>query len=276
MSKAQSTGTVRRMEHQHETSAMAELLDLDAEVLHAHLTEVTGWVHELAAGLPSSRILDLGCGTGTGALRLLERFDGAQAIAVDVSAALLERLAHKARHLGVADRIRIVEADLDAAWPDIGTVDLAWASNSLHHMADPDRVLTDAFTALRPGGLLVVAEMGAFPRFLPEDFGNDLEARCQAALAHRIPHLGDDWSARLRKAGFTVPAERTFTIDLKPPLPAATGRYAQMSLRRMRAHLDGLVSTDDLATLDTLTADGHLFGDDLGVRATRTVWVAAR
>lgn len=32
-------------------AGMAELLDLDAEVLHAYLSEVTGWVCELAAGL---------------------------------------------------------------------------------------------------------------------------------------------------------------------------------------------------------------------------------
>ena len=57
-------------------------------------------------------------------------------------------------------------------------------------------------------------------------------------LAHDVPHLGSDWVPRLQKAGFTIEAERTFTINLEPPLPAAVGRYARAALRRMRGGLD--------------------------------------
>jgi SAM-dependent methyltransferase len=268
-------------------AAMAELLDLDAEVLHAYLSEVTGWVHELAAGRPPQRILDLGSGTGTGAAALAQRFEGAEVIAVDMSAYLLGRLRDKARALGLAERIRTVEADLDAEWPAIGPVDLAWASSSLHHMADPDRVLTEVFATMNSGGLLVVAELDSFPRFLPDDAGPGdpgLEARGHAALdrirAGELPHMGSDWGSRLSKAGFGIEAERTFTIHLTPPLPAATGRYAQASLRRLRSGLDGQLSDGDLAALDTLISnDGPeslLRRDDLTVRATRTVWAARR
>jgi SAM-dependent methyltransferase len=268
-------------------AAMAELLDLDAEVLHSYLSEVTAWIHDFAADAAPRRILDLGSGTGTGTFALLERFERAEVTAVDLSAPLLHHLGNKAHGLGVADRIRTVQADLDAAWPDIDTVDLVWASASLHHMADPDRVLTEVFAALRPGGLLVAVEMNSFPRFLPDDAGigrPGLEARCHAALAEehaaRVPHLGSDWGPRLTKAGFTVEAERIFTVDLTPPLPVSAGRYAQASLRRMRSGLDGQLSADDLAALDTLLdsdgPEGILQRDDLGVRTARPVWVARR
>ncbi|MCW2642642.1 MAG: Methyltransferase type 12 [Dactylosporangium sp.] len=270
-----------------DSAAMAELLDLDAEVLHSYLSEVIAWVHELAGDLPRRRILDLGSGTGTGALALVQRFEGAEVIALDISAQLLDRLRDKARDLGVADRVHTVQADLDAAWPAIDTVDLVWASSSLHHMADPHRVLTEAFATIRSGGLLAVAEMDAFPRFLPDDLGlgrPGLEARCHAAvaegLADEVPHLGSDWGPRLNKAGFTIEAERHFAIDLTPPLPASAGRYAQASLRRIRSGLDGRMSADDLATLDTLIdSDGPdcvLRRGDLAVRTARTVWVARR
>jgi SAM-dependent methyltransferase len=223
----------------------------------------------------------------TGALALLERFERADAIALDISAQLLHHLRGKARALGVADRVRTVQADLDAAWPAIDTVDLVWASASLHHMADTDRVLTEVFAALRPGGLLVVVEMDSFPRFLSDDFGlgrPGLEARCHATLAEghaaAVPQFGSDWGSRLSQAGFAIEAERPFTIDLMPPLPAATGLYAQASLRRIRSHLDGGLSADDLATLDTLiNSDGPesvLYRNDLAVHAVRTVWVAKR
>ena len=268
-------------------AALADLLDLDAEVLHSYLSEVTAWVHDLAAGQPVRRILDLGSGTGTGAFALARRFPDAEVIAVDQSAEFLARLAGHARQLGLAARVRTVQADLDAEWPAIGPADLVWASNSIHHTADPDRVLAEVFGALRPGGHLALAEMGALPRFLPDDIGlgePGLEARCHAALAEamatELPHLGDDWTAPLVTAGFTIEAERTFAIDLTPPLPAATGRYAQATLSRMRSGLDGQVNADDLTTLDTLTSSNGpasvLSRDDLTVRGTRTVWMARR
>ena len=279
--------------HQHDPAAepdwaaMAELLDLDADVLHSYLSEVTAWVYERAAELPRRRILDLGSGTGTGALALVQCFAEADVIALDKSAQLLARCQAKARELGVEDRIRTVQADLDAAWPVIDPVDLVWASSSLHHMADPDRVLTEAFTAIHPGGLLAVAEMDSFPRFLPDAVGlgrPGLEARCHSALAagmaDQVPHLGSDWGSRLRQTGFALEAERTFVIDLEPPLPVSTGRYAQLSLQRTRSSLEGRTSADDLAALDTLIdSDGPasvLRRDDLAVRAKRTVWMARR
>ena len=265
---------------------MAELLDLEAEVLHAYLSDVIGWVGGLAAGQPR-RIADLGAGTGTGTFALLRHFRAADAVAVDVSAPMLDRLQVKARELGVADRIRTVQADLDAGWPDLGPVDLVWASNSVHHLADPDRVLAQVFTALQPGGLLALAEMDAFPRFLPDDPGlgrPGLEERCEAARAARhaseMPNLGADWGPHLTAAGFTIEAERSFAADLEPPLPAAARRFAQASLRRLRSGLESQLSAEDLATLDSL-ADGDGPGSvlrrgDLTVRTTRTVWAARR
>ena len=266
---------------------MAELLDLGAEVLHETTSELTDWIQELAAGLTVRRILDLGSGTGTGTFALLPRFEGADVIALDTSAELLRRLTDKARGLGVAGRVRTVQADLDAGWPAVGTVDLVWASASLHHLADPDRVLSEVFAALRPGGLLAVIEMESFPRFLPEDPGlgrPGLEARWNAVLAeehaHEMPNLGSDWGPRLSKAGFTVAAERIFAVNLRPPLPASTGRYAQAFLRRIRSRLDGRMSANDLAALDTLIEsdgpDGVLHRQDLTVRTVRPVWVARR
>lgn len=278
------------MEHHHHhhaaTSAddadMAELLDLDAEVLHGYLTDVTAWVREHVVDEPR-RILDVGAGTGTGTLALAARFPDARVTAVDASAAFLHRLADKAAGLGIADRVETVAADLDAGWPAIEPVDLVWASMSLHHMADPDRVLKDVLATLRPGGLLAVAEMDVFPRFLPADVGNGLESRCHAAvdagLAEAMPHRGADWGVPLVRAGFAIAAQRQFVVDLTPPAPAATGRYAQLTLQRLRGGLADRLGADDLATLDALLGDGPTgvrHRGDLGVHAARTVWLARR
>ena len=274
-----------------DAAAMAELLDLDAEVLHAPLSQVISWVRERTADRPPRRVLDLGAGTGTGTLALLSGFDDAEAVAVDASAEFLHHLQAAATARGLGDRVRTVHADLDVAWPapeaPEGSFDLVWASSSLHHLGDPDRVLGEVLAALRPGGLLVAVELGGFPRFLPDDAGvgrPGLEDRAHDALApahtDRVPLLGADWNPRLAAAGFTVEAERPLEVHLTPPLPPSAGRYAQATLRRVRSALDGRMAADDLAALDALLDDDGPVAlrrrTDLTVRTTRTVWTASR
>lgn len=266
-----------------DTEALAEMLDLDAEVLHTFFTDAMGWIHGLAADLPREVIVDLGSGTGTGAMALANRFQDAQVTAVDVSPQFLARLVEKGRAAGIADRIHTLEADLDDGWPPIEGIDLVWASNSIHHVKDPGRVLADVYTALRPGGLLVVSELDSFPRVLPDEVGGGLEARVHAAMAQSVaedvPHLGADWAGHLTAAGFDIVDRRQFVVDLTTPLPPSTGRYAYLTLRRVRDGLHERLNAADLAALDAILADAHrgvLERDDLGVRTARTVWVARR
>ena len=285
MPLAQGVGTVVGMSHDHSASHehsgshdhLGELLDLDAEVLHEYHREVITWVGSSTGD--HARIVDLGAGTGTGAVALARALPDAEVLAVDVDESMLEHLRHKAHALGLADRIHAVQADLDGAWPDLGPADLIWASASLHHMADPARALGQAFSTLRPGGVLAVTELDSFPRFLTDQAGAALEERGHAAMAEvrreAGMHIGDDWTARLTEAGFTVEAVRHFDIALRPPLPEAARRYAQMSLQRMRHGLEDRLSVDDLASLEALAAD-VLSRDDLTVRAERTVWLARR
>jgi SAM-dependent methyltransferase len=256
---------------------LAELLDLDADVLAEYHREVMTWVASLVPA--RARIIDLGAGTGTAALALARQLPDADVIAVDVSESMLEHIQAKARALGLADQVRTVQADLDQPWPAIGPADLVWAAASLHHMADPAAALRQAFGTLRPGGLFVVTEIGSFPRFLPDPAGAALEERCHAALAGARTeagmHMDEDWGLRLAEADFTIEAERTFDIVLPPPLPAAARRYAEVSLQRARHGLDGRLAASDLAALDAAVA-GVPGRDDLTVRSSRTVWLARR
>jgi SAM-dependent methyltransferase len=264
-------------------AALAEVLDLDAEVLSGYVAEVTAWVEGHAGRNLSGRILDLGSGTGVGTFALLGRNGDAEVVAVDGSAFMLERLREKARGLGVEKRVHAVQADLDEAWPDFGPLDVVWTSSFMHHLADPDAALRKLFDVLRPGGLLAVVETEGFPRFLPESL-SALEERCHAAVAQAnaalMPHIGDDWGARLTDAGFAVEEERTFSIELGAPLPEAAGRYAQVTLSRLRPRLGDVLSSEDLAELDVLLdpdrPESLTRRDDLHVRARRSAWAARR
>ncbi|MEU4986065.1 class I SAM-dependent methyltransferase [Streptomyces sp. NPDC021969] len=263
--------------------ALAQLLELDADVLASYLAELTGRIADLAAPAPS-RILDLGSGPGTGSFALARQFPSAQVAAADISPPMLHRLRKQAAAHGFADRITTVEANLDEPWTEIGEgglYDLIWAAAFLHHVADPARTFAQAFEQVRPGGLLVVTEMDFFPLFLPEDPGvgrPGLEARLHAATNTQPPH---EWTGALTGAGFIVEEVRPFEIRLDhaqagPSLNA----YAHMCLAKLRSHATDVLDADDLAALDALL-DGtqpHSIAhrDDLRVHTTRTTWIARR
>lgn len=274
--------------HQHgqqqDADDQAEILDLDAEVLAEHIASITAWLPVKDA---PRHIVDLGSGTGAGTLALLKRFPDAEVTAVDTSTSHLHRLLEKAKSEGLADRVHTVHADLDTAWPDLGTPHLVWASASMHHMADPDRILRQVHDTLVPGGLFAVVELAGFPRFLPEDAPEDrpgLEERCHAALdqhhAEHMPHRGADWGPMLTAAGFTVEGERTISVNLGPPHTDAVGRYALGGLRRMRGSVAEALTVEDLTALDQLldtdSPRSILRRDDLTVRTERSVWAARR
>ncbi|MBP2323535.1 SAM-dependent methyltransferase [Kibdelosporangium banguiense] len=271
--------------HEHAMDGQAEILDLDAEVLAEHTASITAWLPLQTA---PRHIVDLGCGTGAGTFALLDRFPDAHVTAVDASPEHLQRLRTKACTLGVQERIRTVQADLDeTAWPDLGSPDLVWASASMHHMAHPDRALRTVYDTLMPGGLFAVVELAGHPRFLPENAPEDrpgLEERVHAAAdrrqAEHMPHRGADWGPMLTAAGFTIEGERTIAVNLDGTRSEAIGRYATGVLQRIRSVIADRLSPEDLTALDQLldTSSPHsiLRRDDLTVRTERTVWAARR
>jgi ubiquinone/menaquinone biosynthesis C-methylase UbiE len=276
------------MTHAHDHSAdafLADELDLDGQVLHGYWSAALDLVRA-AAGDHVQRALDIGAGTGVGTIALAQLFPVAEVIAVDVSADMLDRIRHKAAALGLADRVRTIEADLDAGVPPLEPIDVTWASMSLHHVADPDRTLAEVLGATRAGGVVGVAEFSEHLRFLLDDVGigrPGLEARCLDLVRHRhadaLPDLGSHWAPRLAAAGFTDVAERVFSIDVADGSPDAR-RYAQVWLQQVRAGLADQLDVDDRHTLARLVdADDPasvLNSGTVHIRGERTVTVGRR
>ena len=215
-------------------------------------------------GVPAARsVVDLGAGTGAGSRLLRERYPDAAVTCVDNDPQMLELL----RGQGFA----VVEADLDDGFPalaEAAPVDLVWASSSLHHVAHPARLLSGVRRALAPGGVLVVVELAALPRFLSHPRGALLEQRCHAAAAAEGWNHHPDWTPVIEAAGFRV--TRSEVTAIAPVTPAAR-EYAQQWFARF-AHLAALTADDRDAVEDLL----ERFSDDVELepRATRTVWVA--
>ena len=264
-------------------NGLPDLLDLDADVLAEQLHAVRADIGRLVDS-PVRSILDLGAGTGTGTFGLLRHFAGAHALAVDSSEEMLERLRRRADHLGLRDRVSTLCADLDDALPELEPVDLAWASASLHHLADPDRTLARLVAAIRPGGLLTVVELGGFPRFVPDATpGGAAEARAHALLAADravdMPAMGSDWGVRLTRTGLVVEMDRPIVVDLAPPSAPVVGDYAAASLMRIRGAVADRLETTDREALDALLDGGTSDirrRSDLHVTTERRLWIARR
>ncbi len=264
-----------------------ELLDLDAGVFSGYLTDVV----ELAAAAISAdhslQVADLGCGSGTGTLALLERLPTAHVTAIDVAGPLLDHASARAASRGFADRLSTRVADLDDGWPEgLTHLDLVWASTSLHHVADPPARLADIREALAPDGALVLVEIddaGPFqPTFLADDRG--LESRIwdvvRADLAAAMPYHGANWGQALAEAGFAVETDRLLDVRPAVPLPDAAARLAQLSVRRLAewfaGEASGRLTPQDAAALAVLAGDGpgSIAHRPLAPRALRHVWVA--
>jgi hypothetical protein len=158
---------------------------------------------------------------------------------------------------------------------------------SLHHMADPGRVLRDALAATRAGGLIAVAEFPEPLRFLPSGpgpgrpgFEERLIETLGRAHAEAMPTLGSAWAPRLADAGWDVLDERRFPIDLDPPAHPRAAEYARAWFTRLAEGFTGELVPDDQAALAALLAEdgpGALSDPaDLHIRGIRTVTLARR
>jgi len=212
----------------------SESLDLENEVLRPYLAEWVSEVRTLAGRGPRHRLLDVGAGTGAATIELALRFADSEVLALDVAEPHLERVREKALALGLAGRVQAQQVDLDAEWPSIDPVDVAWAAMSLHHLRNPDAALDELLALVRPGGVLAVVEMGQ-PLWLfagdvdlgAPGLGERVFAAFRAAHAEELPGFGQPWAPRIAAAGFTVLADREVPIEVGPPYPSALPGYAR-------------------------------------------------
>lgn len=194
---------------------------------------------------------------------------------MDGTAELLGRAEQRADRLGV--RLRTRQAEFPGQLAELGSADLIWSGQAVHHVGDQQGALDQLAALLEPGGVLAVVEGGLPARTLPRDLGfgrPGLQERLDAAQAERFGRmraelpgavrLAEDWPAMLRAAGLTEAGSRTFLVELPAPLSDGPRRWVRGSLRRQREMLARASEwskdldwperwiTEDLATLDRL------------------------
>jgi tRNA (cmo5U34)-methyltransferase len=117
-----------------------------------------------AASTPGARaVLDVGCGAGNYALRLLHRLPGLDVTLLDLSRPMLERAAERVG-AATAGRVSTVQADVRDARFDDGAFDVILAASVLHHLRTDEqweRVFASFHRWLRPGGSVWVFDLVA-------------------------------------------------------------------------------------------------------------------
>jgi 2-polyprenyl-3-methyl-5-hydroxy-6-metoxy-1,4-benzoquinol methylase len=120
----------------------------DARLREAFLLDHVAAVGERTGRIP--RVLDIGCGEGHFAAALLRA--GAEVVAADVAAEPLRR-AHA--HHPALD-LRLVEPEAPLALEDT-SFDVVWAGETIEHVTDTARWLSELRRVLRSGGVLLIS-----------------------------------------------------------------------------------------------------------------------
>jgi ubiquinone/menaquinone biosynthesis C-methylase UbiE len=150
---------------------------------------------------PTHRVLELGCGTGTTALRLAP--STGTLVATDVSPQMIA-IARERLAAAPQPNVELQVADADAPVFGKACYDVVLAFNVLHLVSDLDATLTVVVEALAPGGLFIsktpcIAEMNPLvPKLLLPVMR--LFGKAPPVLSLRTPDL----QAALTRHGLTV------------------------------------------------------------------------
>jgi len=105
----------------------------------------------------SGSVLELGSGSGAMAAEILDRFPQVRLTATDLDPKMLARSRRTLEPFG--SRASVQEADATALPFSPGEFDAVVSYLMLHHVGDWETALAEATRVLKPGGLLLVADL---------------------------------------------------------------------------------------------------------------------
>jgi tRNA (cmo5U34)-methyltransferase len=166
----------------------------------------------------ATRALDVGCGAGNYALKLLEVLPLRSVDLIDLSAPMLARATERIAAASGAE-LRAIQADIREVELEPERYDVVVSAATLHHLRSDEEwetVFAKLYAALRPGGSLWISDMVAHSipevhRLMWERYGGYLEGLRDAAYRdHVFAYIEKEDTPRslvyqldlLRKVGF--------------------------------------------------------------------------
>jgi ubiquinone/menaquinone biosynthesis C-methylase UbiE len=113
------------------------------------------------------QLLDVGCGTGLFAARVLESIPGASVYGMDLSEGMLRQCQERCR--AANGRLHLVQGDSERLPFADNSFDVVTCAHSFHHYPRQASVLAQMHRVLRPGGQLLIIDGdrdGLWGRFL--------------------------------------------------------------------------------------------------------------
>jgi SAM-dependent methyltransferase len=142
-------------QHVRELDPYAFLAALGKREIHPGGRECTEWLLEWAALKLGERVLDIGCGVGTSAIRIA-RETNAEVVAVDSSPLMRERVSENVARCGI-DRVRVEAADILSLPYDDNSFDCVVAE-PVTLFVDRGRAAKELARVCKPGGRVLAAE----------------------------------------------------------------------------------------------------------------------
>src|SRR5262249_35259093 len=102
------------------------------------------------------RILDIGCGTGRFAAKVLDRYPDTQVWGIDLSDGMLRQCSTRCEATG--GRLHLVQGDSERLPFCNDTFDVVTCTHSFHHYPHQERVVAEMYRVLRPGGRLLILD----------------------------------------------------------------------------------------------------------------------
>jgi len=177
-------------------------------------------VLDLVGSRGAVEVLDVGAGDGAYAIGLART--GARVTALDPSPAALGAAGRRAGDSG--ERLRLVRGDAQALPFEDGAFDLVIAVTALCFVPAPERAMSEMARVLRPGGRLVIGELGLWSAWAAW-------RRARGLLAPSVWRGTRFWTPRgLRRlaAGAGLHPGRTRGAVFHPPVAIAAAALAPL------------------------------------------------